>query len=350
MAVSASTGVAEVAEVAEVAAVAAVAAISYSMASIIRRELVTGTFKSGAAIDVATLNSKRSQLAAFDAANEGKRPRAAKWSSMLRSTVKVDGNTTRALVTREAVETRTAVALVAEDVRAGRAAAVDALDLLMGREAPAPAGDTDKQLIDRLQLRNRINHTAIRNAKEREKLRLRGLLGETPAARAARDVREQAATTRAETASAAKEEKAKKRKADALEKKEEKVAKRKADALEKKEAKRAEAKSGRASSSTKPRSNPKATPNAKDNPLAMCFKKQQTTLANFTDGLAELLDENGTSAAPMATVASGPVEQPAPGSDPVADPLIEDVSQNVANHEAEKEKVDDGAESEYSED
>jgi hypothetical protein len=320
------------------------------MASIIRRELVTGTFKSGAAIDAATLNSKRSQLAAFDAANEGKRPRAAKWSSMLRSTVKVDGNTTRALVTREAVETRTAVALVAEDARAGRAAAVDALDLLMGKDAGVRPGQTDKERLKECRsLKTALNNECLELG-EREAVRKRGLLVETPAARAARDAREQAATTRAETARAAKEEKAKKRKADALEMKEEKAAKRKADALEKKEAKRAEAKSGRASSSTKPRSNPKATPNAKDNPLAMCFKKQQTTLANFTDGLAELLDENGTSAAPMATVASGPVEQPAPGSDPVADPLIEDVSQNVANHEAEKEKVDDGAESEYSED
>jgi hypothetical protein len=161
----------------------------------------------------------------------------------------------------------------------------------------------------------------------------------------------QAAATRVETASATKEEKARKRKADALEKKEEKVAKRTADAIEKKEAKKAEAKSGRASSSNKPRSKPRtsaeseAEPKATGNLMAMLFKPQQTTLANFADGVAELLDDNADSAAPMVTVALGPVEQSTPGPDPVVDPMVNDVPQNATNQEAVEKQASDEDES-----
>jgi hypothetical protein len=178
--------VAEVTDVVEVVEVAEVTTISHSMASIIRRELVTGTFKSGAAIDATTLDFKRSQLAAFYAANEDKRPRAAKWSSRLRSTVKVDGNTTRSLVTREAVETRTAVALVAEDARAGRAAAVDARDMLMGKDIGRRPGQTPKERLKECRsIKTALNNECLELCEE-EAVRKRDLLGETPAARASR--------------------------------------------------------------------------------------------------------------------------------------------------------------------
>jgi hypothetical protein len=278
MAASASTGAAEV------------AVISESMASIVRRELVTEKFKSGAAIDATTLDFKRSQLVAFDAAREGKRSRAAKWSSRLHRTVKLDGNTTRALVTSEAVETRAALALVAENARVGSAAAVDALAMLMGKDAGMRTGQTDKERLKECRsIKTQLNNECLEIC-EREAVRKRDLLGETPAARASREGRVQAAATRTEEAKTAKEEKVKKRKADALEKKEEKVEKRKADALEKKEEKMATARSGRASSSTtsKSKPKPKAEPRDSGRPVSAYFKKQ-TRLADFTEGLAELL-------------------------------------------------------------
>jgi hypothetical protein len=308
MAASASTGVAEV------------AVVHHSMASLIRRELATGKYQSGAEIDPDTLAKKRSQLAAFVAANEGKRPRAAKWSSMLRSTVKVDGNTTRALVTREAVETRTAVALVAEDARTGRAAAVNALDLLMGKDVGRRPEQTAKERLKECRsLKTALNNECLELCEE-EAVRKRDLLGETPAARASREAREQTAATRTENTSAAREEKAEKRKADALEKKEEKAAKRKAAVLEKK-AKRTEAGSGRASSSTTPRPKPgaKAESKATGNPVATFFK-MQTQLTDFADGVAEHLDKDDASDTP-----TGPQQtQLADFADGVAEHLDKD--------------------------
>jgi hypothetical protein len=57
--------------------------ISNSTASKIREELITKKYRSGGLIDETTLDSKRVQLAAFDAARVTVRSRVCKWSRQL---------------------------------------------------------------------------------------------------------------------------------------------------------------------------------------------------------------------------------------------------------------------------
>ncbi len=85
------------------------------------------------------------QLAAWGAAQPPGRKMSSKWSRQLSGTVRADGNATRALVTSEAVETRAALAPIAEDARVGSVAAVAALDLLMGKDVGRRPGQTAKE-------------------------------------------------------------------------------------------------------------------------------------------------------------------------------------------------------------
>ena len=138
MAASASTGAVEVAAV-----------LSDAMAYRIRHEIVSGKFRSGREIDAATLESKRSQYAAWEAARGGVVTRAAKWSRQLTDIAKNVGDTQK-------------VATEARD------AAVIARDTLMGKEVPSSAGQTDAEQLKELRLQNRLIHHKIGDLKERE--------------------------------------------------------------------------------------------------------------------------------------------------------------------------------------
>jgi hypothetical protein len=63
-------------------------------------------------------------------------------------------------------------------------------DILMGKDVPRHPGQTDREELDMLQLQNRSNHNRIRVLREHEGVRLRGLNGETPVAKAKREANE----------------------------------------------------------------------------------------------------------------------------------------------------------------
>jgi hypothetical protein len=152
MAASASTGAVEVAAV-----------ISDTLAYKIRRELVSGNFARGGEIDAATLASKRSQIAAWEAARGAGvvRTRAAKWSRMLTD--------------------------IATDTKEARDAAVDARRILMGEDVPRGGGQSDKERLKQLRLLKTNQNNEILELREREAVRLRDLrrAAETEEAKAA---------------------------------------------------------------------------------------------------------------------------------------------------------------------
>jgi hypothetical protein len=300
---SASTGAVEVVDV-----------ISDSLAYRTRKEIVSGKYRSGGVIDETALSLKRTQYAAWEAARApGKRTTASKWNLQLSVAIRADGNATRALVASEAAETRAALAPIAEDARVARVTAAAAHDLLMGKEVPLAPGDTDKQLIDRLQLQNRNNHTAIRNARERHKLRMRGLLVETPAARASREAREQEAATKAESAQKVKDEK--KAAKDLA------AAKKKTEAADKKAA----------SSSTAPKAKPRAKAKAKAKAKATDTGDQTALAVSVGDGAAE-----GNQTTLAVSVGDGAVESTEINIDEETDP---EVLRGLI-HDCEDEKVE----------
>ena len=134
-------------------------------------------------------------------------------------------------------------------------------DMFLGREVPRHPGQSAKARLKQLRLQKTVMNGECKDLCEAEALRMRDLLGEKPAKRAAREAKQQAAATKAENAKTAKEENAKKRKADALETK---TAKRVKVAA-------AKAESGSASSSTKPKPKvkAKAKAKAKDNQITL---------------------------------------------------------------------------------
>ena len=175
MAASASTGVAEVAAV-----------ITDTFAYKIRHEIVSGKFRSGREIDAATLESKRSQYAAWEAARGGVVTRAAKWSRQLTDIAKNVGDTQK-------------VATEARD------AAVTARDILMGKEVPRSAGQTDAEQLKELRLQNRLIHNKIGDLKEREDARKRRPpADETPDEKVAREAKEAAREAKVKEAADAK--------------------------------------------------------------------------------------------------------------------------------------------------
>jgi hypothetical protein len=144
----------------------------------IRREIVSGKFKSGVEIDVVTLDSKRAQYAAWEAARGGVRTRAAKWSRQLTDIAK-DVTETKAAATEARDSSNTA----AQNSHA-------VLEILSGKEFVRLPGQTDAEELDTLQLQNRANHNRIRKLKEREDVRKRGVFGETSVAKTKREAKE----------------------------------------------------------------------------------------------------------------------------------------------------------------
>jgi hypothetical protein len=217
MAASASNGAVEVAAV-----------LSDAMAYKIRKELVSGKFKSGREIDAATLESKRSQYTAWEAARGGV-TRAAKWSRQLTDIAKNVGETQK-------------VATEARD------AAVSARDILQGKEVPRSAGQTDAERVKELRLKIRLNHNEIGDLKEKEDARKRRPpIDETPAEKAAREEKDAARDVKvkdaADAKAATKTAKDEEKKAKAETKKAEAAVKKTAANL--KRANAAEAKAGK---------------------------------------------------------------------------------------------------------
>ena len=166
-------------------AVEAANVMSDAMAYRIRKEILTGKYRSGTDIDGTTLATKRSQFAAWEAARGPVRVITSKWCRELSSAVRADGGATRALVTSEAVETRAALAPIAEDVRAVMGVQVAIQDMLMGKETLRQPGQTAKARLKELRrIKGKINEECM-DLCEEEAVRKRDLLGETSAGRAA---------------------------------------------------------------------------------------------------------------------------------------------------------------------
>jgi sRNA-binding protein len=160
---------------------------------------------------------------------------------------------------------------MAEHARDASVAATAALGVLMGKDVGRRPGQTAKERLKECRsLKTALNNECLELCEE-EAVRKRDLLGETSAARAAREAKEQAAATKAESAQKVKDEK--------------KAAKDLAAAQKKTEAADKKA----ASSSTTPKAKPKAKPRAKAKAKAKATDTgDQTTLAvSVGDGAAE---------------------------------------------------------------
>jgi hypothetical protein len=180
---------------ASAAVVGVAAVISDTLAYKIRREIVTGKFARGGEINAILMESKRSQLATWEAARGPGMTMGSKWSRQLTDMAN-DVTATKAAAT----EARDSSITAAQNSQA-------VLNILSGKDAGGLPGQTDQERLNELQIRNRSNHNQIRIIKEREALRLRDLLGETPGVRASREAKEKAAAEKAETAKKAKDEK-----------------------------------------------------------------------------------------------------------------------------------------------
>jgi hypothetical protein len=208
--------------------------ISDSVAYKIRKEICSGKYKSGIAIDETAMAGKRLQYAAWEAArNPGKGVKASKWNRHLggiAATVRADGGATRALVTSEAVETREALAPIAEGVTAVR-------DMFLGKEVPRHPGQTTKERLKQLRLIKTVINGECKDLCEEEAVRMRDLLGETSDARASREAKEAKVKDRDAAKATKKADADAKRGNNAKEKADAKVVKEKAKATPKTRAK-----------------------------------------------------------------------------------------------------------------
>jgi colicin import membrane protein len=223
MAASASTAVVEVAAV-----------MSDAMAYKIRREIVTGKFKSGREIDAVALDSKRSQLAAWEAVRGPGGARVAKWSREMKG------------IAKDVTETKEAAIAGENAAKAAEEAAIDArdrsddvLNLLKGQDVGRAPGQTAKERLKEVRnIKTSLNNEAM-DLREEEALRLRDLLGETPESKAAREARRGAKDAKVKDRNAAKDAKVKERDAakDAkVKEREAAIVTKKANADEKKKA------------------------------------------------------------------------------------------------------------------
>jgi membrane protein involved in colicin uptake len=119
--------------------------------------------------------------------------------------VRADGDTTRTLVKSDGQETRDVLTPIAKDAKDSRDAAVAVHELLLGKEAPRRAEQTDKERLKQLRLLKRHQDNEIGDLREREDARKRRPpADETPDEKVAREAKDAAREAKVKEAADAK--------------------------------------------------------------------------------------------------------------------------------------------------